>query len=110
VEAESTMKEATMHEHRENRSWGEIASGLATVSVGLGILTMALFPLSVVGLLLFVIAPVALVVAPLVLIALLASPFVLLFRGARSLAARRPGRAETGALPRQAPAARHGYC
>jgi hypothetical protein len=89
-----------MNEHRETTSWAEIASGLATVSVGLGVLTMALFPFSLVGLLLFVVAPVVLVIAPLLLLPLLAllvaAPFILLFRGARKLLASRSGRGNRG--------------
>src|SRR5688572_5412877 len=90
-----------MSEHRDSPSPGEVAMEVASYSVGLGILTMALFPFSLVGLLLFVIAPIAILLAPLVLVPLavllLAAPFVLLFRGARSLMARRaPGGTLTG--------------
>ena len=91
-----------MAEHRESPSSGEVATAVANASVGLGILTMTLFPLSLGGLLLLVIAPLALVIAPFVLIpllaALVAAPFILLFRLVRTLMARRPagGRARRG--------------
>jgi hypothetical protein len=89
-----------MSEHHGTPSSGEVAMGVGNALVGLGLLTMALFPLSIGGLLLFVIAPIAIVVAPLVLIpalgALLATPFILVFRLIRALMARRTGRADRG--------------
>ena len=84
-----------MSEHRDSPSTGEAAMEVAGYAAGLGILTMALFPFSLVGLLLFI-APIAILIAPLVLIPilllLLAAPFILLFRGVRSLMARRQSR------------------
>ena len=81
-----------MSNDRRNPSVSDVALEVANASVGLGILTFALLPLSLGGLLLFVIAPVALLLAPLVLIALLAallaSPFVLLYRLTRMLMAK----------------------
>ena len=79
-----------MVEPRGSTSPGEIATAMANASVGLGILTMTLFPLSLGGLLLFVLAPVALMIAPFVLVsllaALLAAPFILVFRVVRRVA------------------------
>lgn len=63
-----------MHSSPTRTSPSELASELVPLSAGLGILTMALFPVAVPGLLLFVVLPLALIAVPALLLAAVAVP------------------------------------
>ena len=58
-----------MQSHRAGPSSADLATEVSTLLAGLGIVTVALLPLTLPGLLLFVIAPLALVAAVVVLLA-----------------------------------------
>lgn len=63
-----------MNSSRRGPSPSEVTSEVVTLSAGLGILTMALFPVALPGLLLFVVAPLLLVAVPALLLAALVVP------------------------------------
>jgi hypothetical protein len=83
-----------MHETRQSSSSDDVAMEVASLSTGLGVVTMALFPFALPGLLLAL--PLVLLAAPIALAAgvvlLLAGILVLPFRLARSAVRRRSGR------------------
>lgn len=84
-----------MNPRRTGPSLGELTTETNSVLAGLGILTVALFPLALPGLLLFVVAPIALVAMVGVL---LATPLVLPIWLAR-IVLRRRSRNRARAVP-----------
>jgi hypothetical protein len=85
-----------MQPSRIGPSPSEVTSEIVTLSAGLGILTMALFPIALPGLLLFVVAPLALVAVPALLLAGLLIPPLWL---ARRVSRRRSRRSRAANLP-----------
>src|SRR5687768_10085286 len=100
-----------MHRSRTRASPSEVATELVPLSVGLGILTMALFPFAVPGLLVFVVLPLALVAVPALLLAALVVPPLWLARTVsrrRSAARVQRNCRETSRPPSQAVGGRPG--
>jgi Flp pilus assembly protein TadB len=82
----------------------DAAAEVASLSAGLGIITMALFPFALPGILLFVVLPLILLAAPLVVLGAVLVPLVLLARVVmRAVSRRRGARKPRPAAPRRSP-------